>query len=90
MFLIFIRTIVKLILDLPTWTFKRCVDTLDIVERNILDNFYLSSSKCAPRLSASASEKLVSHFVEVRGKVKEMRKDVSGARNGVPITVRYP
>lgn len=44
--------------------------------------------KCAPRLSASAADKLISHFVEVRGKVKEMRKDISGARNGVPITVR--
>ncbi|KAJ3415013.1 minichromosome maintenance protein 5 [Chytridiales sp. JEL 0842] len=40
-------------------------------------------AKCAPRLSVEATEKLSSHFVEVRSKVRGMDK-----RSTIPITIR--
>ncbi len=39
-------------------------------------------------MSERAAEKLVSHFVEVRSKLKDVKKDETSARTGVPITVR--
>ena len=46
-------------------------------------------AKCAPRLTAEAAEKLSSHFVEMRSKVRELDGQVkSNAKNAIPITVR--
>lgn len=47
-------------------------------------------AKCAPRLTAEAAEKLSSHFVEMRAKVRSLDGDVkSNAKTAIPITVRY-
>jgi DNA replication licensing factor MCM5 len=47
-------------------------------------------TKCAPRLSQSAAQKLASHFVEMRSKVRTLNADVgSNAKTAIPITVRY-
>jgi DNA replication licensing factor MCM5 len=46
-------------------------------------------TKCAPRLSPEAAEKLASHFVEMRAKVRGLNSDVtSNAKTAIPITVR--
>ncbi|KAL7753886.1 minichromosome maintenance protein 5 [Sorochytrium milnesiophthora] len=44
-------------------------------------------SKCAPRLSEEAAEKLSSHFVDIRSQVRQMESETS-VRASVPITVR--
>lgn len=44
-------------------------------------------TKCAPRLSAAAAEKLSSHFVEIRSQVHRFETE-SNARSSVPITIR--
>jgi DNA replication licensing factor MCM5 len=47
-------------------------------------------TKCAPRLSPEAAEKLSSHFVEMREKVRLLDSGVGGnAKTAIPITVRY-
>ncbi|KAJ3386334.1 minichromosome maintenance protein 5 [Lobulomyces angularis] len=43
--------------------------------------------KCAPRLSSEAAEKLSSHFVEVRSKIRNMSKS-ENKKSAIPITVR--
>lgn len=45
------------------------------------------SRNCTPRLSAAAAEKLSNHFVEIRGQVRQMERDMS-ERSSIPITVR--
>ncbi|KAJ3301477.1 minichromosome maintenance protein 5 [Kappamyces sp. JEL0829] len=46
-------------------------------------------TKCAPRLTPEAAEKLSSHFVEMRGKVRELDGQKStNAKTAIPITVR--
>ncbi|KEF63587.1 minichromosome maintenance protein 5 (cell division control protein 46) [Exophiala aquamarina CBS 119918] len=44
-------------------------------------------SRCAPRLSAAASEKLSSHFVSIRNRVAQSERN-SNSRSSIPITVR--
>lgn len=44
-------------------------------------------TKCAPRLSPEASERLASHFVEIRGQLHKKEVD-SNTRSSIPITVR--
>ena len=44
-------------------------------------------SRCAPRLSAEASEKLSSHFVALRKQVQQVERD-NNERSSIPITVR--
>lgn len=44
-------------------------------------------SKCAPRLSSEAAEKLSSHFVDLRSKVQKFETEAN-ARSSVPITIR--
>ncbi|KAJ1978641.1 minichromosome maintenance protein 5 [Dimargaris xerosporica] len=44
-------------------------------------------SKCAPRLSQDAAEKLSSHFVQLRSQIHSMERD-SNERSSIPITVR--
>lgn len=44
-------------------------------------------SKCAPRLSEAAAQKLSSHFVELRSQVSKYETDTN-ARSSVPITIR--
>ncbi|EEQ33901.1 minichromosome maintenance protein 5 [Microsporum canis] len=44
-------------------------------------------SRCAPRLSPEASEKLSSHFVSIRKRVHQAELDAN-ARSSIPITVR--
>ena len=45
-------------------------------------------TKCAPRLSAEASEILSSHFVALRKQVQQVERD-NDERSSIPITVRY-
>ena len=45
-------------------------------------------SKCAPRLTPEAAEKLSSHFVEMRAKVRSLDGDAHSAKTAIPITVR--
>ena len=49
--------------------------------------------KCAPRLSAEASDKLASTFVGLRTDVYKMRQRREGsanmAKSTIPITIRY-
>ncbi|KAK9480447.1 MCM2/3/5 family-domain-containing protein [Lipomyces japonicus] len=44
-------------------------------------------SKCAPRLSPEAAEKLSSHFVSIRKQVRQVEQDAN-ERSSIPITVR--
>ncbi|EHY54207.1 minichromosome maintenance protein 5 [Exophiala dermatitidis] len=44
-------------------------------------------SRCAPRLSAPAAEKLSSHFVSIRNRVAQAEQN-SNVRSSIPITVR--
>ncbi|GAA5813588.1 minichromosome maintenance protein 5 [Mucor flavus] len=44
-------------------------------------------TKCAPRLTPSAAEKLSSHFVSIRKEMKEAERDTQ-VRSTIPITVR--
>ncbi|KIW53843.1 hypothetical protein PV05_06254 [Exophiala xenobiotica] len=44
-------------------------------------------SRCAPRLSAAAAEKLSSHFVSIRDRVARAERN-SNVRSSIPITVR--
>ena len=44
-------------------------------------------TKCAPRLSPEAVEKLSSHFVAIRAQVREMERE-GGERSSIPITIR--
>jgi DNA replication licensing factor MCM5 len=44
-------------------------------------------SKCAPRLSEEASEKLLSHYVDIRMQVSRYESEAN-QRSSVPITVR--
>merc|ERR1711939_149306 len=44
-------------------------------------------TRCAPRLSPEASEKLGSHFVALRKQVQQVERDNS-ERSSIPITVR--
>ncbi|KAJ1988883.1 minichromosome maintenance protein 5 [Dimargaris cristalligena] len=44
-------------------------------------------SKCAPRLSTEAAEKLSSHFVQLRSQIHSMERD-NNERSSIPITVR--
>lgn len=44
-------------------------------------------TRCAPRLSAEASEKLSSHFVALRKQVQQIERD-NNERSSIPITVR--
>ncbi|GAA99080.1 uncharacterized protein L969DRAFT_87124 [Mixia osmundae IAM 14324] len=44
-------------------------------------------SRCAPRLSAEAAEKLSSHFVGLRKQVQQVERD-NNERSSIPITVR--
>jgi len=44
-------------------------------------------TKCAPKLTPAAAEKLCSHFVEVRGKIRSMAKN-ENVKSAIPITVR--
>ncbi|RMZ77188.1 hypothetical protein DV738_g4514, partial [Chaetothyriales sp. CBS 135597] len=44
-------------------------------------------SRCAPRLSLAASEKLSSHFVSIRNRVAQSER-AANARSSIPITVR--
>jgi len=46
-----------------------------------------AKSRCAPRLSAEAAEKLSSHFVGIRRQVARAEADAD-ARSSIPITVR--
>jgi DNA replication licensing factor MCM5 len=46
-------------------------------------------SKCAPKLTPEAAEKLSSHFVEMRAKVRGIDADSHNAKTAIPITVRY-
>lgn len=45
------------------------------------------NSRCAPRLSPEAAEKLSSHFVSIRKQVRRTEVE-SDARSSIPITVR--
>jgi DNA replication licensing factor MCM5 len=44
-------------------------------------------TKCAPRLSAAAAEKLSSHFVDLRSQVQKLETEAN-ARSSVPVTIR--
>ncbi|RMZ91481.1 hypothetical protein DV736_g1283, partial [Chaetothyriales sp. CBS 134916] len=44
-------------------------------------------SRCAPRLSLAASEKLSSHFVSIRNRVAQSER-TANARSSIPITIR--
>ncbi|KAJ1929399.1 minichromosome maintenance protein 5 [Tieghemiomyces parasiticus] len=44
-------------------------------------------TKCAPRLSPEAAEKLSSHFVQLRSQIHSMERDAN-ERSSIPITVR--
>jgi DNA replication licensing factor MCM5 len=44
-------------------------------------------SRCAPRLSGEAAEKLSSHFVALRKQVQQVERD-NNERSSIPITVR--
>ena len=44
-------------------------------------------SRCAPKLSTEASEKLSSHFVQIRKRVHELESSAN-ERSSIPITVR--
>ncbi|KAK3051082.1 minichromosome maintenance protein 5 [Extremus antarcticus] len=46
-----------------------------------------AKSRCAPRLSPEAAEKLSSHFVSIRRQVARAEQDAN-ARSSIPITVR--
>jgi DNA replication licensing factor MCM5 len=46
-----------------------------------------AKSRCAPRLSAEAAEKLSSHFVSIRRQVARAEADAN-QRSSIPITVR--
>jgi DNA replication licensing factor MCM5 len=45
-------------------------------------------STCGPRLTAAASEKLVSQFVLIRREAKQQEVEANGKRSVIPITVR--
>ena len=50
------------------------------------------NSKCAPRLTGRAAQKLCSHFVEMRGKIRQLEShggSVKNAKTAIPITVRW-
>jgi len=46
-----------------------------------------ANSRCAPRLSAEASEKLSSHFVALRKQIQQVERD-NNERSSIPITIR--
>ncbi len=46
-----------------------------------------AKARCAPRLSPEASEKLSSHFVDLRKQVAQVERD-NNERSSIPITVR--
>ena len=47
-------------------------------------------AKCTPRLTPEATEKLSSHFVEMRAKVRSLDGKAKGStKNAIPVTVRY-
>ena len=50
-------------------------------------NLARSRSRCAPRLSPSAAEKLSSHFVSIRHQIRAHELSVA-SRSSIPITVR--
>ncbi|EIM21497.1 MCM-domain-containing protein [Wallemia mellicola CBS 633.66] len=56
---------------------------LDKMKRYVM----FCKSRCAPRLSNEASEKLSSHFVSLRKEVQQVEKD-NDERSSIPITVR--
>ncbi|KAI8897959.1 MCM2/3/5 family-domain-containing protein [Globomyces pollinis-pini] len=69
-------------------------DTQEVIEGD-LDiqkmRSYISycKTKCAPRLSPEASEKLTSHFVEMRAKIRVLDGELkTNAKTAIPITVR--
>ena len=51
------------------------------------NSFLSSRSRCAPRLSAEAAEKLSSHFVSIRKQVHASEIEAN-TRSSIPITVR--
>ncbi len=56
---------------------------------NMMKNYIsFCRSRCAPRLSQSAAEKLSNHYVSIRSQVHQMEVDSSGQRAAIPITVR--
>jgi DNA replication licensing factor MCM5 len=44
-------------------------------------------SRCAPKLSTEAAEKLSSHFVALRKQIQQVERD-NNERSSIPITVR--
>ncbi|KAG0140786.1 hypothetical protein CROQUDRAFT_83949 [Cronartium quercuum f. sp. fusiforme G11] len=46
-----------------------------------------AKSRCAPRLSTEAAEKLSSHFVSLRKQVQQVERD-NNERSSIPITIR--
>lgn len=65
---------------------KACVMSGHCRTGNVYSSF--SDSKCAPRLSAEASEMLSSHFVSLRKQVQQVERD-NDERSSIPITIRY-
>lgn len=56
---------------------------IDLMKRYVA----YAKSRCAPRLSPEASEKLSSHFVALRKQVAQVERD-NDERSSIPITVR--
>ncbi|KAI9230827.1 MAG: MCM2/3/5 family-domain-containing protein [Piptocephalis tieghemiana] len=59
----------------------------DLTVSDIRGYLNYARRKCAPRLSQEAAERLSSHYVQLRGQVREMERDMH-ERSSIPITVR--
>ncbi|KAI8981532.1 MCM2/3/5 family-domain-containing protein [Pilobolus umbonatus] len=66
-------------------THQSVVGEIDLDKMKAYINY--CKSKCAPRLTESAAERLSSHFVAIRQEVKESERDTQ-VKSTIPITIR--
>ncbi|KAK4050951.1 minichromosome maintenance protein 5 [Microbotryomycetes sp. JL201] len=66
-------------------TTEQAVGEIDIDQMKRYVSY--AKSRCAPRLSPEAAEKLSSHFVALRKQVQQVERD-NNERSSIPITVR--
>jgi len=80
------RTIAKHIMNIHmNRNTEQAIGEIDIDQMKRYISF--CKSRCAPRLSVEASEKLSSHFVSLRKQVAQVERD-NDERSSIPITVR--
>ncbi|RKO89743.1 MCM2/3/5 family-domain-containing protein [Blyttiomyces helicus] len=82
-------TIARHVMQVHMNTQTREVSASDIDIQKMRGYISYCKTKCAPRLTADAAQKLSSHFVEMRSKVRSLEQDdAKSKRSAIPITVR--